>query len=776
MNREQVDLSHLSLGNLRGREFGTRYWSRFFRRPDLVTFLWGVTLGLAVCAPLLGAKRVFLLDWTIGPHVVVANSSALGLNGGLTTGILGSAIMAVLNRIIGSASTWLLIFAFFPIAVVGAGRLAGRSSLSRVAAGTLYAVNPFVFNRLYAGHIALLFGYALLPFATAAALRSVDDRPFRWTIVALWWSLLTALSPHFAWIFGVIVVGVALFSFRGRNFSTRRFFGWALTIGGVFAITNSYIYLPHLVTNLSSSVGQASLDLYRTTGDPHLGLFTNVLGLYGFWRLGPGPELPKDAISGWPFLFVAILAIVLYGLWGVVRKPQKRNVISEDTSGVRIGNDKEKTEFNFTKSLCEQQDVELLRRQRTFAFFWIFVGVSGFLLALGSQGPTGGLFTWSYNHIPFFAIMREPQKFLMLLALAYAVLFGWGVERFRDSYFSTRSFGKLGATLLLGVALPLSYSANIFNGLARQVVPSPLPSSYARADAMMGTGPGNILYLPWHLYMSYPFSQGRVINNVGSSSFRRNVISGDDVELGDVLTQSTSPRSTYLVSLFENAAKIQSFGALVAPLGVRYVVLAKTVDWLFYDRWFSRQNDLRRVLTSSSLVVWQNEDYGGVGLVSSKLTGVSGVGGLLALEKQHALGSKAFVNSIDAANASTTKNVNLTSEASLTTSAVSNRVKEISPIAYEISPGPPGWASVDVPYQKGWTLNGVPVRQSVEGTVLVRVNKHGGLLIFSAWSKVRLGYLISSVTFVGFLVLVFVDRRKKGKKRADVDFWRIKQS
>ena len=189
-------------------------------------------------------------------------------------------------------------------------------------------------------------------------------------------------------------------------------------------------------------MGQASLDLYRTTGDPHLGLFTNVLGLYGFWRLGPGPELPKDAISGWPFLFVAILAIVLYGLWGVVRKPQKRNVISEDTSGVRIGNDKEKTEFNFTKSLCEQQDVELLRRQRTFAFFWIFVGVSGFFLALGSQGPTGGLFTWSYNHIPFFAIMREPQKFLMLLALAYAVLFGWGVCLLYTS--SPRTFRSLG--------------------------------------------------------------------------------------------------------------------------------------------------------------------------------------------------------------------------------------------------------------------------------------------------------------------------------------------
>jgi hypothetical protein len=456
---------------------------------------------------------------------------------------------------------------------------------------------------------------------------------------------------------------------------------------------------------------------------------------------------------------VAILAIVLYGVWGALRKFEAKVPTKASASDAKESNVNEKTSMNSSKYRLAPR-YPLLLDQRSVACLLLFVGLAGYFLALGSQGPTGGLFTWAYNNVPFFSIMREPQKFLMLLALAYAVLFGWGMERLRNQNFSSQSIGALGATLLLGVALPLGYSANMFNGLGRQIGPSPLPSSYARADAIMGNGPGNILYLPWHLYMAYPFANGRVINNVGPSSFRRNVISGDNLELGNIQTQSTSPRSSYLVSLFANSAKIKSFGALVGPLGVRYVVLAKTVDWAFYDRWFNGQNDLRRIYASSSLVVWQNEDYDGVGLVAPKLTSVSGLSGLLNLERQHALGSRVMVDSVGARNLSITKHVNSNAAALSTVSAASLRVKQISPVTYEVGPGPRGWASIDVPYQKGWSFNGVPVRQSAEGTVLVRVGKQRGILTFTPWFRVRLGYIVSGATFLGILSLILLDRRR----------------
>jgi len=138
--------------------------------------------------------------------------------------------------------------------------------------------------------------------------------------------------------------------------------------------------------------------------------------------------------------------------------------------------------------------------------------------------------------------------------------------------------------------------------------------------------------------MEYPFTNGRVVANVAPTSFERNVISGDNVEANDIETQSTSPRSAYLQELFANGTKFSEFGALVAPLGVKYVVLAKAVDWSSYS-WLKDQKDLKLVLNNSSLEVWLNLAYVGVGDRVKKLTSVSSFSGLLTLAKFNELGA-----------------------------------------------------------------------------------------------------------------------------------------
>ena len=98
----------------------------------------------------------------------------------------------------------------------------------------------------------------------------------------------------------------------------------------------------------------------------------------------------------------------------------------------------------------------------------------------------------------------------------------------------------------------------------------------------MGNVQGRALYLPRHLYVAYPFTDGRVVANLGPTSFRRQGISGDNVQVGSVETQSTSPRSAYVARLLAEGHHLRGFGALVAPLGVKYVVLTKAVDWETY--------------------------------------------------------------------------------------------------------------------------------------------------------------------------------------------------
>ena len=105
----------------------------------------------------------------------------------------------------------------------------------------------------------------------------------------------------------------------------------------------------------------------------------------------------------------------------------------------------------------------------------LLVGTAGHFLALGSQGPTGPLFRWAYFNVPFFQVMREPQKFLVLSALAYAVFFGWGVERLARSVASAKRATV--AAGVAGVALPLLYCPTIFWGLAGQISPSTVPPS-----------------------------------------------------------------------------------------------------------------------------------------------------------------------------------------------------------------------------------------------------------------------------------------------------------
>jgi hypothetical protein len=542
-----------------------------------------------------------------------------------------------------------------------------------------------------------------------------------WAVIALWWSVLTALSPHFAWIYGVVVIGVVVVSIATRQGLGWRLFAWFAAVTAAFALMSTYILLPYTSTELPTQVGSVSLAIYHTSGDPHLGLFGNVLGLYGFWRVGP--QLPKDVITGWPFLMLAIILVAGLGAWTALRKrPLQKGASLDDDSSAK--------------------NPSVHDGRRPLALLLIFIGVAGFFLALGSQGPTSGLFLWAYDHVPFFDVMREPQKFLMLLALAYAVLFGWGVEQLSQVDISPRKAGAVFTAAVVGVVLPLGYTATIFDGLSGQITPSVLPNAYQQANALMGTGPGNILYLPWHLYLTYPFTDGRTVSNVAPTSFSRNVISGDNVEAYSTETQSTSPRSAYLQKLYTVGNGLESFGALVAPLGVEYVVLAKAVDFAAYG-WLDHQADLRLVFNSSSLEVWRNTAYAGVGLRVASVTPVHDLSGVEALADAGDLGLGAVVTSAGSGRGAATGG----------STASAGAVQQISPVAYRVPAGRPGWVAIDTTYQPGWSLDGRSAIESAEGTVLLRVGANGGVAQFTPWGLLRLGYLLSGGTFLVLLTL-----------------------
>lgn len=687
---------------------------RQLRRPDVQPTLLGLVLAVGICYPFFRSGYLFLLDWVIGPHTAVVSSQSLGLFGGLTTSTPALAIEAFVAHVVHGPATWLPLFLFFPLSAFSISRLVGGTVWCRLGAATLYAVNPFVFNRIYVGHIPLLIGYALLPLATKSALNAHTARGVRLLAPAVWWAVLTALSVHYCWIFGVIMLAVACCSRR----SAGRTALWLFLNTAVYGLSCAYLLLPHFGTALPLNIGGGSLAAFRTTSDPRLGLLVNVLGLYGFWRTGPGPVLPKTLFAGWPFLLLAILLIAAAGASSSIRR---RDRDESDVNG-----------------------------ERFLTIVLLVSGALGVLLAMGDQGPTGAVFRWAYYHVPFFNIMREPQKFSMLIALALAVLFGRGISRLMASAGNLKRSSYLAVGALLSVAIPLAYTPTIFSGLDGQIAVSTIPSSWSQANEAMGNGPGKILDLPWHLYQSFPFAGNRVIANPAESSFSRDVISGDNLQVAAFQSNSTSARSTYLQTLFAHGGKIRNFGSLVAPLGVRYVLLSKTVDWSNYS-WLTRQRDLKRILDTKDLEVWVNLSYQGVGARYDTVASVRTVG-QLETKVARAPGDLApYVLSRSAKKSGSTP----TREGS---------VSQVSPVSYHVGSGQPGWVAVDALYEPGWSDGTGDVRASAEGTVLVRVGSGSSTITFSPWRLVQIGYVVSALV-IGILLFAFIRSSKPRRRR-----------
>jgi hypothetical protein len=82
------------------------------------------------------------------------------------------------------------------------------------------------------------------------------------------------------------------------------------------------------------------------------------------------------------------------------------------------------------------------------------------LLGKGPHGPVGHPYLWLVSHVPILANLRDPNRWLIVQAVAYAVLAGvtvsWIANRLRPRALSLVATGALGSAALLPVAPTLS--------------------------------------------------------------------------------------------------------------------------------------------------------------------------------------------------------------------------------------------------------------------------------------------------------------------------------
>jgi len=205
------------------------------------------------------------------------------------------------------------------------------------------------------------------------------------------------------------------------------------------------------------------------------------------------------------------------------------------------------------------------------------LGAVGLLLAHGTAGPVGVLYRLAL-HLPGGAMMREPQKWVALVALATGIGLGLLVDRVATTA-ATRSAGGHPHLLRMVVGAVVVLQLVLGSGFVRGIVEPGVvhyPASWDEAASVLAREPGRAVAVPWRSYLRLGFVGDRVVGGAVRARF------GDRVETGTAsgvegLTRDDERGAAVAAAIDEVIADESgeaslSLGAQLRVLGVAWVV------------------------------------------------------------------------------------------------------------------------------------------------------------------------------------------------------------
>lgn len=536
------------------------------RLADLLApALWFSVLGGVVLGPLLQRGYLLLLDAPAGPRPLSRSLTPLPSEGLVAAGAPFGLVVRLADTVAPEATNKILVFLTIFLGGLGLYRFARHHLMltrgSSLLGGTLFVLNPWIYDRLLAGQLWLTLAFALLPWALPALLQLITRTTVPHLVrTSAWCAGIGLIDLHV----GGLALFLACVALIVSSSAPLRRVVYVVAVLALIAVLHAFWALPAALANEAARLAPADLEAFAPV-PRSVQILPHVLLLHGFWRT----EF-ETALSAQPLQFtLAFLPLVATALLG----------------------------FNLALSFVTWR--------RAATGLGLACGVA-IVLGMGTSfAPTAGLTRWLFTNVPGYGIYREPQKWIALLALGYSVFAAVGCEGIRGLLRT----GRREPTYLIAVAgLPLIAVSVMLWGFGGRVALSSFPREWERGAELIDDKPGRLLFLPWNLYQPLPFADGRLIANPGDRFFPIPTLVSPDARIGG--TQTADPRVDLISDLIRSHRRVRYLGHLIAPLGIRFVGLAKIGDAHRY-RWVGRQADLRLIHEGRELVMWENNAWRG---------------------------------------------------------------------------------------------------------------------------------------------------------------------
>lgn len=452
----------------------------------------------------------------------------------------------------------------------GASRLPYLHGIGRYFAGVFYVVNPVVYLRFVSGGWGVLAVYAVTPFLVSEFVKLLESPRQRYAVtVALLLTIIGLLQIH-----GVPLAFILLTCiFVGRLLVSRKHIKKSvamLVLSGVLFVCINLFWM----TRFTEAGGGAPANMpIQEMNYFAVSTALEALSLRGFWCSQPYLDISDLIPFGW-ILFVPLFVLTIFGAFSMVKSD----------------------------------------RARWLGIGFVAIAVVSALLAIGPRVDViSGFIRFLWENVSVYRAFRDSFKFVGLLALAYAFLGAYGLQSLFtilhsifDSETSRRwSLRIIGAFALI---LPICYTLPLF-GLWGQMPSTNYPADWTKVRAMIDEDKSdfNILVLPWHMYLEFPWLQNRSkrLANPASNFFSQPTLTGDNLEIEGSSSNSSNPVSAYVEAILKQGNEVRDMGKLIAPLNARYIVLFKAADVNTYN-YLATQKDLERVFDGPTIALYRN--------------------------------------------------------------------------------------------------------------------------------------------------------------------------
>lgn len=452
-------------------------------------------------------------------------------------------------------------------------------------ASLFFVFNPFVYDRIMYGQVWMVFACGFLFLAAGYLLEYLDkSRPKSFLLAALFASLAIQSANYFIFFAAIfyLLSFVLLFVPNGhREVKARiKLFGLAALI--VFSLNANWLVgnffgKADIGKFLSSGISKQDLVAFQTSGKTGGEALKNVMMMSGFW--GKDQYRYKDLTQikeNWGRSLYFLLPLILLGLYSALKRK------------------KEKENFNL----------------RYFAIGLIFIYVAAVTLAVGIRLPVAREITyWLFDNLPFYKGLRETQKWASVIVVVYGIFLALGIKEFFKYKFV--SANKYLFALFLG-GIIIMQAPLLLWGFGGQVKPVDYPKDWYEANEFISLESlkagsekcaDKILFLPWHLYMSFGWL-GKIVANPAGTFFTCPVIRGTNMEWGGIYDNSQSVEGSLAGEWLD---KKGGTGLIEKnELNIKWIILAKELDWRNY-LWINNTKRINLAKETETLLVYKIE-------------------------------------------------------------------------------------------------------------------------------------------------------------------------